>query len=56
MENELKEKGYAIVEKDGIAYLHLTSQLNLTMFASETVRDSIIEKMDKYKAFKFIVH
>ena len=56
MENELKAKGYSIIEKDGIAYLHMTRQLGFEMQTNETLSACIFEKMDKYKSFKIVSH
>ena len=48
MENDLELKGYAVVEKDGKTYLHISFKNMLAADMSELI--------NKYNAYKIIFH
>lgn len=56
IEEELKAEGYAIVEEDGKAYLHITSQLSDTLQNDKALSDSMTAMVIQKSVRKIIVH
>ena len=56
IEEELKTKGFAIVEEDGKTNLHLTSQLNYTLRTSQSLSEAMVQTIIKEHICKIIVH
>lgn len=56
IEEELKSEGYAVVEENGKAYLHITSQLSDTLQNNKTLSNYMTEMVIKKSICKIIVH
>lgn len=55
MKNELKKQGYAIVNEDGKAYLHITKELNDTLQASKELGGQMVELIMQKNICKIII-
>lgn len=56
IEEELKAEGFAIVEENGKAYLHITSQLSDTLQNNKALSDSMTEMVIQKSICKIITH
>lgn len=56
IEEELKAKGYAIVNEDGKAYLHITKELNMALQENKELGDQMVELIEQNNVCKIILH
>jgi len=56
MEQELKTKGFSIVNEDGIAYLHITRKFNEILITNNTLGDQMVKLMIQNSIGKIILH
>jgi len=56
MESELKTKGFSVVNENGIAYLHITSQLHETLSKDNVLGDQMMEFIVQNHIGKIITH